>query len=448
MKIQNDLGQDSIPRLVLHLAVPAMVAQFVNVLYSIIDRMYIGNIPKIGDLALAGVGVCGPIVTLLSSFGTLVGLGGSILTAMKLGEKKPQQAKQIMANCFFMLLVFSLTLTLLFFLFREKLLFWFGASPVTMPYANTYLTIYTAGSFFALTAVGMNYFITCQGFAAVGMVTTLLGAVVNILLDPFFIFVLKLNVAGAAIATVLAQFSSFLFVLLFLRSKKVPIPVTLGGYSLPLMKRVLALGFSPFLIMATDNIILIILNSVLQHHGGAQGDALITCATIVQSYSALITGPMLGISGGTQALISFNYGARNKTRIKEAEKYILLLCLAFTTVMFLISRFLPQHFVTLFTKDSDLLSLSVWGIQTFTMAVIPLSFQYVLVDGLTALGCCKASLSLSLFRKSSFVAFTLLLPVLFTARYTFYAEPLADIISSIITTVTYLLLMKRFFRNM
>lgn len=448
MKIQNDLGQDPIPRLVLHLAVPAMVAQFVNVLYSIIDRMYIGNIPDIGDLALAGVGVCGPIVTLLSSFGTLVGLGGSILTAMKLGEKKPKQAKQIIANCFLMLLVFSLTLTLFFFLFRETLLYWFGASPVTMPYANTYLTIYTAGSFFALTAVGMNYFITCQGFAAVGMVTTLLGAVVNILLDPVFIFVLKLNVAGAAIATVLAQFSSFLFVLLFLRSKKVPIPVTLGGYSLPLMKRVLALGFSPFLIMASDNIILIILNSVLQHHGGAQGDSLITCATIVQSYAALITGPMLGISGGTQALISFNYGARNKSRIKEAEKYILLLCLAFTTVMFLISRFLPQYFVTLFTKDPDLLTLSVWGIQTFTMAVIPLSFQYVLVDGLTALGCCKASLSLSLFRKSSFVAFTLLLPVLFTAKHTFYAEPLADFISSAITTVTYLLLMKRFFRQM
>ncbi len=448
MKIQNDLGQDPIPRLVLHLAVPAMVAQFVNVLYSIIDRMYIGNIPDIGDLALAGVGVCGPIVTLLSSFGTLVGLGGSILTAMKLGEKKPKQAKQIIANCFLMLLVFSLTLTLFFFLFRETLLYWFGASPVTMPYANTYLTIYTAGSFFALTAVGMNYFITCQGFAAVGMVTTLLGAVVNILLDPVFIFVLKLNVAGAAIATVLAQFSSFLFVLLFLRSKKVPIPVTLGGYSLPLMKRVLALGFSPFLIMASDNIILIILNSVLQRHGGAQGDSLITCATIVQSYAALITGPMLGISGGTQALISFNYGARNKSRIKEAEKYILLLCLAFTTVMFLISRFLPQYFVTLFTKDPDLLTLSVWGIQTFTMAVIPLSFQYVLVDGLTALGCCKASLSLSLFRKSSFVAFTLLLPVLFTAKHTFYAEPLADFISSAITTVTYLLLMKRFFRQM
>ncbi len=448
MKIQNDLGQDPIPRLVLHLAVPAMVAQFVNVLYSIIDRMYIGNIPDIGDLALAGVGVCGPIVTLLSSFGTLVGLGGSILTAMKLGEKKPKQAKQIIANCFLMLLVFSLTLTLFFFLFRETLLYWFGASPVTMPYANTYLTIYTAGSFFALTAVGMNYFITCQGFAAVGMVTTLLGAVVNILLDPVFIFVLKLNVAGAAIATVLAQFSSFLFVLLFLRSKKVPIPVTLGGYSLPLMKRVLALGFSPFLIMASDNIILIILNSVLQHHGGAQGDSLITCATIVQSYAALITGPMLGISGGTQALISFNYGARNKSRIKEAEKYILLLCLAFTTVMFLISRFLPQYFVTLFTKDPDLLTLSVWGIQTFTMAVIPLSFQYVLVDGLTALGCCKASLSLSLFRKSSFVAFTLLLPVFFTAKHTFYAEPLADFISSAITTVTYLLLMKRFFRQM
>lgn len=442
------MGRDSVPGLVLRLAVPAMIAQFVTVLYSIIDRMYIGNIEGIGDLALAGVGVCGPIVNLLSSFGTLVGLGGSILMAMKLGEQNQKRAKQILSNSFLTLTVFSAVLTVVFLILKEKLLLWFGASEITMPYANTYLTIYTAGTFFALMSIGLNYFITCQGFATVGMATTLIGAVMNIILDPVFIFVLRLGVAGAAAATVIAQFISFLFVLFFLRSKRVPVQISLGGYDFSVIRRLLALGFSPFLIMATDNIILIVLNSVLQFHGGAsEGDILITCATIVQSYTLLITGPMLGISGGTQALISFNYGAKNTKRIKDAEKYILLLCLAYTTVMFLVSRILPQYFVQLFTRDAKLAELSIWGIQVFTMAVIPLSFQYVFVDGLTALGCCKASLSLSLFRKGSFVVYTLLIPLFFGAKYTFYAEPLADIISSTVTTIVYLLIINKYLRK-
>ncbi len=276
------------------------------------------------------------------------------------------------------------------------------------------------------------------------MATTLIGAIMNIILDPLFIFVFKLGVTGAALATVLAQFCSFAFVLYFL-CRRVPIGISFGNYDWAVMGRVLGLGFPPFLIMATDNIILIVLNSVLQTHGGpTEGDTLITCATIVQSYSALITGPMLGISGGTQALISFNYGARNSKRIKEAEKYILLLCLAFTTVMFLISRFLPRHFVGLFTNDAALAELSVWSIQVFTLAVIPLSFQYVFVDGLTALGCCRVSLSLSLFRKGSFVLFTLVLPLFYSAKYTFYAEPLADIIASTVSTVVFLLVINRY----
>lgn len=448
MRTQNDLGRDPIPALVLRLAVPSMIAQFVNVLYSIIDRMYIGNIEGIGDLALAGVGICGPIVNLLSSFGTLVGLGGSIFMAMKLGEKNHKKATQILSNCFLMLTVFSAFLTLLFLILKEKLLLWFGASSITMPYANTYLTIYTAGTFFALMSIGLTYFITCQGFSMIGMAATLIGTVTNIILDPFFIFALDLGVAGAAIATVIAQFSSFAFVLYFLRSKKVPVRISKGGYDFSIVKRVIALGFSPFLILATDSIILIILNSVLQFYGGSkEGDTLITCATIVQSYMLLITGPMLGISGGTQALISFNYGARDTKRIKEAEKCILFLCLAFTTVMFLVSRILPQSFVYLFTKDADMIHLAVWGIHVFTLAVIPLSFQYVLVDGLTALGCCKTALSLSLFRKSSFVIFTLILPVIFTARQTFYAEPLADLIASILTTIIYLLVINRYLQK-
>ena len=219
MARENDLGNDSIGSLVLKLAVPTMIAQFVNVLYSIIDRIYIGNIPGEGALALAGVGICGPIVTLLTSFGTLIGLGGSILMAMKMGEGNMKKAKQILSNSFLMLIIFSIVLTVTFFIIKDNLLMWFGASETTFPYADTYMKIYTAGTFFALMSLGLNYFINCQGFSTIGMATVLVGAVTNIILDPVFIFVFDMGVAGAAIATVIAQILSCLFALFFLFGK-------------------------------------------------------------------------------------------------------------------------------------------------------------------------------------------------------------------------------------
>ena len=220
MKVSTDLGRDSIPSLVLRLAIPSMIAQFVNVLYSIIDRIYIGHIPQIGNLALAGVGVCGPIVTFLSSFGTLIGLGGSVIMGIHLGERNKEKAQQVLANAFLMLCCISIALTAIFLFSKEQLLMWFGASDITFPYADTYMTIYTAGTFFALMAVGLNYYINCQGFPVAGMATVLIGAVSNIILDPLFIFVFKMNVAGAAIATVISQFASCAFALWFLLGKR------------------------------------------------------------------------------------------------------------------------------------------------------------------------------------------------------------------------------------
>lgn len=439
MKKTNDLGKDKISSLVYKLAIPTMIAQLVNVLYSIIDRMYIGNIPEIGDIALAGVGVCGPIVTLLSSFGTLVGLGGSILMAMKMGEQKKKEAEQILSNSFLMLLIVSGALTFIFLLSKDFLLYQFGASDITFPYANTYMTIYTIGTFFALLSIGLNYFITCQGYSMVSMTTVLIGAISNIILDSVFVFVLHMGVAGAAIATVIAQLFSCLFALTFLFRKQVPIRITFGGYSMSIIKKIISIGLSPFIILATDSIIIIIMNAVLQYYGGkSEGDLLISAATIVQSYMLLITGPMIGITGGTQAIISYNYGAARADRIKQAERLILTLCIVFTSIMFLISRSIPQYFVKIFTTDTSLSQISVWGIKAFTLGIIPLSFQYALVDGLTALGRTKTALALSLFRKSSFVVYTILLPALFTAKSVFYAEPLCDTISAIITTTVFL----------
>lgn len=448
MNTTTDLGTTPMKRLVLQLALPSMAAQFVNVLYSIIDRMYIGHISGDGALALAGAGVCGPVVTLLTSFGTLVGIGGSITMGIRLGEKNEKKARQVLANSFLMLCIFSLFLTVSFLLLKDQLLMLFGASDATFSYANTYLTIYTAGTFFALMATGLNYFINCQGFPLVGMTTVFIGAIANIILDPVFIFALHMGIAGAAIATVISQFLSCAFAMLFLfgknPGKKVPVRITFGQYSSRVMKRIIALGFSPFLILATDSLILIIMNAVLQKYGGAeQGDMFITCATIAQSYLLLITAPMIGISGGTQAILSYNYGAKDIRRVKSAEKNILGVMLIFTTLMFFLSRIVPQYFVRLFTTDQTYMNFSVWAIRTYTLMIIPLSFQYVFVDGLTALECPKTGLALSVFRKSLFILSAVILPRFFSARSAFFAEPVCDGISSVISTITFLLIIEK-----
>ena len=246
------------------------------------------------------------------------------------------------------------------------------------------------------------------------------------------------------IATVISQMASCAFALSFLFSKKVKVRITFGGYSRRLMGRILYLGMSPFLILATDSVLLIVMNTVLQTYGGpSQGDMLITCATIVQSYMQLITSPMIGISGGSQAIISYNYGAGEAKRVKKTVSCTLKLMLTFTVLMFIISRFLPRVFVLLFTSVPEYMDFSVWGIQTFTLMIIPLSFQYVFVDSLTALERTKTALALSVLRKSMYMAGTILLPLFFGAASAFYGEPLADGISSVITSAVFLLLIDR-----
>lgn len=242
MKMENDLGNDDIRLLVFRIAIPSMLAQFVNVLYSIVDRMFVGNIPEVGELALAGAGICGPIVTLLSSFATWIGIGGAPLLSIKLGENNEKEAKQILANCFIMLSVLAVILTGFFLITKDRLLLIFGASEATFPYANDYLTVYVIGTIFAILSLGLNQFIIAQGYAKKGMFSVILGAVCNIILDPIFIFGFGMGVKGAAIATVISQLASFLYVITFLCGKKVPIPITFQGYSFKVMKRVLIMG--------------------------------------------------------------------------------------------------------------------------------------------------------------------------------------------------------------
>ena len=445
----NDFGNDPVPSLVLRISIPFMFAQFVNVLYSIIDRIYIGNIPEIGEISLAGAGICAPIITLLSSFGTLVGIGGSVLFSMRMGQKNREQADRVLGNSFGILLLFSAVLTLLFLLSKNQLLIWFGASRAVFPYADTYLTIYTCGTFFALLSAGMNYFITAQGFPVLGMATTLIGAALNIILDPVFMFAFRMNIAGAAAATVLSQFASCLFVLLvLLRKKDLPVRLHPMRPSWRLTRQILAVGLSPFLILATDSIIIIAMNAALQYHGGPEyGDTLITCATVVQSYLLLITSPMLGITGGSQPLTAYNLGAGKQDRICKIVKCVLLLCIIFTSAMFFLSRVFAALFAGIFTSDPEYISLSAWGIRVCTLMVVPLAFQYTFVDSLTALGMTRLSLGLSLFRKTLYLLTVCLLPFAFSPSDAFYAEPLADGISAVISTTVFLTVYFRFLRK-
>lgn len=426
-------------KLVLSLAIPSMIAQFVNVLYSIVDRMFVGQIPEIGNQALAAIGVCGPIVTLLSSFGTLVGIGGSVWLSIRLGQKEHEKASVILYNSFILLVAVSLVLTFVFILLKNNLIVWFGASEQLYGYANTYLTIYTFGTFFALMAIGLNYFITCQGYAKIAMTTVIIGALTNIGLDFLLVKVMNYGVAGAAVATVIAQVCSGLFAICFLRSKFSTIRIEKKPLDFDVVKRIVRLGFSPFVIIASDSIIIIVMNAVLQHYGGPQrGDILISAITVAQSYFLLITGPLIGITSGTQAIISYNYGAMNANRIKEAFKYILMLAVGFCILMFIISLCFSNVFVSMFTDDIQTMPIADRAIRIFSSGIIFMAFQYVIVDGITALSNVKVSLGLSMNRKVIYLLATLLLPVFLGVEMTFYAQPIADVLSSLVSIFIFL----------
>lgn len=447
MKLENDLANESVPRLVWRIAIPSMLGQFVSVLYSIIDRIYIGHISEIGDMALAGVGVCGPVVTMIGAAAFWIGVGGSPLMSMRMGEDRQEEAKKILSNSLLLLCVFSAFLTAGALLLKRPMLYLFGASNATYPYADTYFTIYVCGTIFSLLATGLNQFIICQGFARMGMISIAVGAVSNILLDPLFIFTFRMGVAGAALATVISQAISCFLVLRFLFQKDIPVAITFGGYRLRIMRQILTVGFAPFLIIAIDNLMIIVMNAMLQHYGGTQGDQLITCATIVQSLMLVITMPLGGISGGTQTILGFNYGAKKVQRVRQAQRWIIGLCVGFTSVMFLLTWTAGHLFIRLFTADPSLINMTMRAIRIFTLAIIPLGIQYELVDGFTAIGKVGLSLPLSFFRKLVYFLAVFLFPAWWGAQSIFFAEPLSDILGPLVSIVVHRIAMPRILRR-
>ncbi len=432
----HDLGKDDLWKLVLSLAIPTALGQAVNVLYAIVDRMYIGHIAGYGDIALAGVGVASPIATFLSSFATLIGMGGAPIMAMREGHGDHDIAQRILTTGFYLLIAASAVLTPVFFIFRTPMLLAFGASEITLPYASQYLGWYVLGTPFALLATGLNSFVINQGLSKEGMLSVLAGAIANIILDPVFIFLFGMGVKGAAIATVISQMVSMLIAIAALRGRSASIRLRFRGFMPDQIMRIVKFGLSSFIIISTDSLLLIVLNAMLQKYGGpGWGDVLITCSTIVQSYHILVTYPMNGMTAGCQGLISYNYGAGFTDRVRKGINNLQLLITAYTVVMFIFTIFGSRLFASLFSSDGEILTLSAKYMLIFECMIIALSFQYINVDMMTALGQIHISLPLSLTRKITFFIASITLPMFFGAEAAFFSEPISDIISGLAGTI-------------
>ena len=430
-----DLGKDGLWFLTLHLALPTALAQAVNVLYAIVDRMFIGHIEGYGDMALAGVGIAAPVTTLISSFAVLIGMGGAPIMAMKEGHGEHEGAERILSTSFYLLLAAAAVLTPLAFIFRRPILMAFGASAATLPYASEYLGWYVLGTPFALISSGLNSFVINQGQSQKGMASVLIGALLNIVLDPIFIFTFGMGVKGAAIATTISQMASAAIVTGVLLSRKTSIRLRFRSFDKTITGRIMTFGLSPFIIIATDSALMIVLNSVLQRYGGPErGDILITCSTIIQSYHLLVMNPLGGITAGCQGLVSYNYGAGDSARVRGSIRRVQIVATSYTIAMFLLTLVGSRAFASMFSPDSTIQSEAARYMIIFESMIIPLSFQYTNVDMMTALGQVRFSLPLSLERKLVFFLSTLILPMLTVADAAFFAEPICDLLSGIIST--------------
>lgn len=442
-KSDNKLGTEKIGKLVFSLALPAVIAQMVNVLYNIVDRMYIGHIPKIGSTALTGLGVCFPILMLISAFSAFVGSGGAPLASIQLGKGNKKEAEKILGNGVTMLLAFSLILTFGFMIFKEPLLYAFGASDKTFTYANQYLTIYLLGTIFVQAAIGLNTFITCQGQAKVAMFSVLIGAIINIVLDPIFIFIFDLGVRGAALATIISQGCSAIWVVAFLVSKRSSLRIKLSNLkpNWKIIGAIAALGVSPFIMQATESLINIVFNSGLKHYGG---DVYVGSMTILQSVMQLFVLPTQGITMGTQPIISYNYGAKNHQRVKDAFKYTLIVTVIITIMATISVALFPQVFARMFTSDQELIALVVKVLPIFMAGIWIFGVQMACQSAFMGMGQAKISLFLALLRKVILlIPLAIILPRFTGVMGIYYAEPIADILAAITTGTLFALSFKK-----
>jgi len=436
----RDLGSGSVGKLLAQLAVPAVVAQVVNLLYNIVDRIYIGHIPQVGGAALTGLGLFMPILMMINAFAMLAGAGGAPRAAIAMGRGDRETAEKIVANCFSLVLIFSAVLTVVFYFAAPAMLRLFGASNVTLPYALQYARIYILGTVCVLVVMGMNPFITTQGFAGVSMLTTVIGALINIVLDPLFIFVLDMGVSGAALATVLSQTVGAVWVLSFLTGRKTTLRLKTANMRLQpkIFGPCLALGVSTFVMMSTESFLSMSFTSSLSRFGG---DLAVGAMTIITSIAQLIAMPLQGICQGGQPIISFNYGARKFDRVKKAFFTQFAVCVAYAGVFWLLMMTVPRAFARLFTPDAALVEYTAWAIRIYMAGIFSLGFQIGCQQSFMALGQAKVSLLMACLRKLILlIPLIFVLPLLFENKVfaVFLAEPVSDIAAAAVTTAVFL----------
>lgn len=431
---------EKIPRLLAQLAIPAVVAQIINLLYNIVDRIYIGHISGVGASALTGVGLFTPILMLINAFAMLAGAGGAPRAAIYMGKKDNEHAEKIVGNCFALLILLAVLLTCVSYIFAPQLLTLFGASEQTLPYAVSYARIYILGSIFVLIVMGMNPFITTQGFSRISMLTTIIGAVLNIILDPIFIFVLDLGVRGAALATVLSQAVGAIWILCFLCGKKTILHLRISNFRLQkdVILPCLALGISSFVMLSTESILSISFTSSLSRYGG---DLAVGAMTIITSVSQLVTMPVQGICQGGQPIMSYNYGANNKARVKEAFFTQFTVCACFSTFCWIILLLVPQAFAGIFSSNQELIQYTSWAMRIYMAGILSIGFQISCQQSFMALGQAKISLLLACLRKLILlIPLIFILPVFLPDKVfaVFLAEPISDVLAAAITTGTFL----------
>lgn len=434
------LGKEPVGKLLLRLALPTVTAQIINMLYNIVDRMYIGHIPNIGDTALTGVGVCMPLIMIVSAFSAFAAYGGAPRASIFMGQGNHDAAENTLGNCFVIQLIISVLLTATLLIWNRDFLMAFGASENTIQYGVDYMNIYAIGTIFVQMTLGMNAFITAQGFARTGMLSVLIGAISNIVLDPIFIFVFGMGVAGAAWATIISQALSCAWVLLFLMGKKTQLRLRFKtmGLNKKIVSLCLSLGLSNFIMQASESIISVCFNSSLQNYGGDIAVGAMTILTSVMQFAML---PLQGLGQGAQPIISYNFGARNPHRVKAAFRLLLRASLVYSTLLWACVMLFPQAFAAMFTNSPELLAFTKTALRIYMACLLLFGIQIACQMTFTSLGNAKASILVAIMRK-----FILLIPLIYImplffsadkATAVYMAEPVADFLAVSFTCVLF-----------
>lgn len=437
---QTDFSRGSVYRNIMEVAAPMILAQLLNLLYNIVDRIYIGRIPEVGTTALTGVGICFPIISLVSAFTYLYGNGGAPLCAMERGRGNEEEAEKLMGNSFFLLLVTGVVLLILGELFYRPVLYLFGASDATFVYAREYIRLYLLGTVFVMVSVGMNPFINSQGFGNMGMVSVLIGAALNILLDPLFIFGFRMGVKGAALATILSQLCSAVWVMWFLTSKKAVLKLKISCMRLEAarVKRILGLGVSGFIMSFTNSLVQVVCNATLQTYGG---DIYVGVMTVLNSVREICTLPVQGFTNGASPVMSFNYGEKAFERVKKAIWFVTAVCVSYTVLIWGALRLAPAFFIRIFNDSPELLEKAVPSLHIYFFGFCFMALQFTGQSVFVALGKSKRATFFSLLRKAFIVApLTVLLPRVANLGVdgVFWAEPISNLIGGCACFITML----------